>query len=238
MHIHELVLEITRRCNIQCRHCLRGKAQAKDMTFETMHRALSGVDSIGTVTFTGGEPSLNVPFIRMFTDYIRMNQISLGGFYVVTNGKIASRSLKDALVKLSWLCDDPEEHCYLVVSQDQFHKELGYNQWRAKDLYSDLEFFHGDDRVRPIEFILDEGLAFENGLGVRSADLNYPVITRDEDNVPDGIEGTVYVNVLGDVIPGCDMSYDNQKLEKIGNVYVKPIIDIITEYERTLKEVA
>jgi MoaA/NifB/PqqE/SkfB family radical SAM enzyme len=235
MHIHELVLEITRRCNIQC---LRGKAQAKDMAYETLHKALIGVDSIGTVTFTGGEPSLNVPFIRMFTDYVRNHKINIQGFYVVTNGKIASRSLKDALVRLSWICDDPKEYCDLVMSQDQFHKELGYSQWRAKDLYEDLEFFHCDKRARPIEFVIDEGLAFENGLGVRSADINHPVITRDEENVPDGIEGTIYVNVLGDVIPGCDMSYDNQKLEKIGNVYVKPIIDIITEYERTLKEVA
>jgi MoaA/NifB/PqqE/SkfB family radical SAM enzyme len=231
MYIDELVLEITRRCNIECRHCLRGKAQSRNMSFETIRQTLKGVSSIGNITFTGGEPCLAVDRIRYFTDYVRGWNIDVNNFYVITNGKIASTSLKDALIKLSWLCQG--EGNSLQISQDQFHKELGYSQWPAKELYDDLPFFYGDARQTRIEWPIDEGLAFSNGLGVRSPNINHPVINPEIK----GVEGTVYVNVNGDVIPCCDMSYANQELEKIGSVYDKPIFDIVKQYADQLQEV-
>ena len=59
-----LCLEITRRCNMACAHCLRGDAQNVDMSHEIIDRALENVLSIGSLTFTGGEPSLNVDAMR------------------------------------------------------------------------------------------------------------------------------------------------------------------------------
>jgi sulfatase maturation enzyme AslB (radical SAM superfamily) len=199
------------------------------MSYETIRQTLKGVSRIGTITFTGGEPSLAVDRIRYFTDYVKGWNIDVNNFYVITNGKIASTSLKDALIKLSWWCQGGDN--YLCISQDQFHKELGYSQWPAKELYDDLPFFDGNARQTKIEWPLNEGLAFENGIGVRSADMDHPVIQED------GVEGTVYVNVNGDVIPCCDMSYANQELEKIGSVYDKPIFDIVKQYADQLQEV-
>ena len=228
MHINELVLEITRRCNIQCLHCLRGKAQAKDMDNLTMQKALEGITSIGTITFTGGEPTLAVDRIRYFIEYLHTTDIYLGSFYVVTNGKIASRSLHKALLELSYLCHNMGIGG-LVMSQDNFHKELGYNQYPALDLYEDLEFFQPEARKGKIEYPINEGWAFENGLGKRSADVNDILIGVQEDGSLDCSEGTVYINALGDVIPSCDLSYHSHALEKIGNVHDKPLVDILSQ---------
>lgn len=241
MHIQSLILEVTRRCNLQCRHCLRGPAQAKNMSFETIRKALEGVNSIGNVTFTGGEPALNVKAIEYFTDYIRGWHIRLGSFYVVTNGKIASRSLVKALGRLAWICDeishDGDFDCGgLVMSRDQFHKELGYDQTRARELYGKYAFYHDDERAHDIEMPIYEGFAVDNGVGVRDPQIDHPVVTKDDSYT--GVEGTVYVNVNGDVIPSCDMSYESQELEKIGNVHKANIFDIISGHADSLQEVA
>jgi MoaA/NifB/PqqE/SkfB family radical SAM enzyme len=227
MYIGELVLEITRRCNIQCRHCLRGKAQAKSMTFETLRKTLVDVSGIGTITFTGGEPSLNVPFIRYFTEYVRGYRIPVNSFYVITNGKMASKAMADALTKLSWWCSLPDS-CSLIMSEDNFHK--GYNQWPAKELYEYLPFYHDGQRKAEILYPLDQGLAYENGLGMRSERPDPIILSVDENGDVSQNDGTVYVNVNGDIIPSSDLSYDNQDLEKVGNVYEKPLSEILKQF--------
>lgn len=64
--VENLCLEVTRRCNMGCAHCLRGNAEDLDMSHETIEQVLGQVDVIGQVTFTGGEPSLNVDAIGTF----------------------------------------------------------------------------------------------------------------------------------------------------------------------------
>ena len=36
MLIDNLILEITRKCNFQCKHCLRGNSQNKNIDFDVM----------------------------------------------------------------------------------------------------------------------------------------------------------------------------------------------------------
>jgi MoaA/NifB/PqqE/SkfB family radical SAM enzyme len=58
MRLNNLVLEITRRCNMKCEHCMRGSAQRVDMSNQTLWNTLKDIDSINTLTITGGEPQL------------------------------------------------------------------------------------------------------------------------------------------------------------------------------------
>ena len=66
MQVYSLILEVTRRCNMCCAHCLRGEAENIDMQKETIDKVLDLVDKIECVTFSGGEPSLNLPLIQYF----------------------------------------------------------------------------------------------------------------------------------------------------------------------------
>ncbi len=68
MRVYSLILEVTRRCNMCCAHCLRRDAEDIDMEKETVDEILNMVDEIQSVTFTGGEPSLNLPLIQYFFD--------------------------------------------------------------------------------------------------------------------------------------------------------------------------
>ena len=41
------------------------------------------------------------------------------------------------------------------------------------------------------------------------------------------IDEVVYINALGDVVPSCDMSYESQRLHKIGNVHENTLAEIM-----------
>jgi hypothetical protein len=232
MHVSELVLEITRRCNIKCRHCLRGAPQRKDISDETINKVLEGVDFISTITFTGGEPSLAVDRIRYFTKAIKERGIELGGFYVITNGKRASLELVHALLDLYAYVHPMErdEMCSLIVSRDQYHHEQCDSR-EAVALYSGLSFFRPElykEQIDPY-LVIAEGRAKD--WGVKAVPMNGVVVGRDDEGNIESIDETTYVNVHGDVCLACDYSYVSQAKMKIGNVHTETLAEI---YKRQL----
>jgi len=87
MYIDNLILEVTRKCNLRCAHCLRGNSQRVTMSREILHATMSHVDFLSSVLFTGGEPSLATEVMEDFIDLCLWRKISFGSFYVITNGK-------------------------------------------------------------------------------------------------------------------------------------------------------
>lgn len=59
INVYNLVIEVTRRCNMCCTHCLRGDAQDLDISDEVLETVARNIQP-SSVTFTGGEPSLNI----------------------------------------------------------------------------------------------------------------------------------------------------------------------------------
>lgn len=246
MQLNELVLEITRRCNLQCLHCLRGPAQSKDMANETIDKVLEGVTYISNITFSGGEPTLAVSKIKYFTKRVKELGIEVGSFYVITNGKIASVALVHALIDLHAYCNkyDFEEGVGgLCISRDQYHRDLVNNN-QAMNLYSALKFFRPDERKGDIVYPIDEGWAHINGIGARAERPNNIVVYVDDDGKVERVEDVVYVNALGDVISSCDLSYESQKQNKVGSVHEQTLAEIMKQFvgptidEDTLQEVA
>lgn len=232
MYINELVIEVTRRCNLACQHCLRGNPQNVDISNETIDKALESITDIGMITFTGGEPSLAVDRIRYIYEQIKKRGIYLGGFYVVTNGKIASRKLMNVLIDLYILlgCADPEDYnASLVISKDQYHEQELYDDKRkvADRLYKALSFYRPEDRNSDIKMLINEGRA--KGMGQREASLDDLIVEVGTDDEPTRVEGTIYINALGDVITSCDMSFESQEESKIGNVNDKPLSEIVAK---------
>ena len=86
LNVSSLVIEVTRRCNLKCEHCLRGDAEDMDMDPELMAAFLKNVRHVGEVTFSGGEPSINLQAIRSFYRICDEYGIPVDGFFVATNG--------------------------------------------------------------------------------------------------------------------------------------------------------
>jgi len=124
MNIDNLIIEVTRKCNFTCDHCLRGEAQNKDIDYKVIDALLdnNNIEYISSITFTGGEPSLNCNAINYFIDKCIKNNISIGSFYIATNGGASSGSLEflQVLIKLFCFCSDNEiSNC--EISQSDYH---------------------------------------------------------------------------------------------------------------------
>jgi MoaA/NifB/PqqE/SkfB family radical SAM enzyme len=229
MTVNELVVEITRRCNVKCRHCLRGPAQAVNISEKTIDKLLEGVDYISTITFSGGEPSLAVDKMVYFLKALKARKISIGSFFVITNGKKASLPMAHALIDF-YAYSDPYERKEmggLEISGDQYHTEVIDSTKEAREMYEGLVFFHSDTRKGPITRVLAEGRAEK--WGHAPADRNELIIGRDKDGTIRQDEGVIYINALGDLVPSCNLSYKSQEKCKWGNVHDMSIAEILRQ---------
>lgn len=122
-----LCIEITRRCNMACPHCLRGDAQEIDITHEIIDKALENVTSINSITFTGGEPSLNVEAMQYILNKCKNEGIFVSSFYIVTNGKVVSVDFIKTMLDWYAFCIEnggEGELCGLALSRDRFHETI------------------------------------------------------------------------------------------------------------------
>jgi len=226
LHLSNLVLEITRKCNMKCPHCLRGPAQRIDMDLSIINRVTENVDSIYGLTLTGGEPSLNAAAIEHLRWAMYFNHCALEYFWLTVNARFFKEDFYNALRELYCVCGD-QEMCRLTISGDQYH--FGRSR-RALEEYGDLPFF-SDERMRMIadDNLLDEGMAKRNQMGRREVDITRKItdFSLDEDSGVLFVGDMVYINAKGDVLLCCDLSYLSQKKYIIGNVLAEPLEQIL-----------
>ena len=200
------MVEVTRRCNLQCGHCLRGNAQNRAIPPNYVHnffKAIQGA-SIGTITFTGGEPALVPSIISSILSSAKRLNIDIENFYIATNGTINSKEF--TMVCLEWYlyCSDNEISC-VKVSNDEYHTQsMGY----------DYEIEFNDMYLSALKFVVyeeyKEGTPF-----LRQGRWKYTHNGRDNKEYPfeieeDTLDGELYLNVFGQLINGCDWSYKEQ----------------------------
>ena len=230
-YIENLCIEVTRKCNMRCEHCLRGNAQNVDIDMRHIDAILSHCEGINSITFTGGEPTLNLTAIEYTINEIVRREIPLGSFYVVTNGKVFRNRLVDILDKAYEYCYE-KEICGLAVSNDEFHRKYQnekfnhiLSRYRYRDDYYDFEreyFRINDKRWNFLRGgLLDEGRA--KNLPTYYERRENKVSEYVEDNVhllrENYIGGTLYLNALGELVNGCDWSYASQKQRKIATIH-------------------
>ena len=198
-----LVLEVTRMCNLDCYHCLRGETECLNIdnsyiTTVLEQTKLAEVDY--DVTFTGGEPTLNLPAIRHYISECKRLDITHSNFYIATNGNDLSINFAEVCLQLYAMADD-KEVCQVQLSNDVQH-ETGYID---TELMQGLVFFskkHESDNFNYFDRgsgVLYEGTAKdyfnENDARVREP---YAVITQDNFH-----DTEIYLNCKGNIISGC-----------------------------------
>ena len=215
MYIDNVVIEITRRCNMACLHCLRGEPEARSISDKIINRFFLHLrgDSIGTLTITGGEPSLAPSRIQAIVQAIRWSGVEVNSFYMVTNGKRCPPAFVKAVNDLYNVCSD-QGSCCLHYSNDMFH-DKGYKE--VHDKFECYEFFKGgkDSKDWPLNYdkLINEGRSREEWIGRKELEMDrYLVIPDDDPDECAGVrEGLFYINALGKVLPSCDMSYESQR---------------------------
>lgn len=208
MDIRNLIIEVTRKCNIACAHCMRGEAENIDLKKEYIDVLLEQVDYISTVTFTGGEPSLHTEIIEYFLDQCKQRKIAVGSFYIATNGVKVKEDFVISCLK--WYAySEEKEMCAVQVSNDMYHQsEDSYDT----DLLDGLSFFTRKYQLEGYHYnhnrgLINEGRAKENFTDSGRPNHFYKIEIKDTD---DFNELEVYLNCNGEIINGCDWSYESQ----------------------------
>jgi|GEM_PF-6966186 len=194
--IPNISIEVTRKCNLKCRHCCRGEAQNKDISPIYFDILLNQVNYIDHLTFTGGEPSLNTESMNLFIDKCVEKGVKIRWISIVTNGIRITQDFVD-------VCDKMYSFAKLDVclSDDKFHLE----QKRYNDsLLRDKPYYRKQSSIRNFMLkVLKEGRgAYLKEASCRAgAGLSYNFLPNEH----------ITLNVEGQIIRGIDWSYMNQK---------------------------
>jgi MoaA/NifB/PqqE/SkfB family radical SAM enzyme len=227
LKINTLILEITRRCNLSCGHCLRGNQQNMDMFYEIIDKTLQDIDSIWFMDFTGGEPLLHTKAIHYTFDKLHELEIPFDNFWLATNGYLYKRALIKRLNKEYEYCKDltcNEFYGGIAISLDEFH---GFEKDEIYWKFANLPYYRTDKESKKGERRewINIGNAKKHGYGRRNLDVDKDLhYELEEDKLT--IE-QIYINAKGDVLQECDLSYDLQEEYKLGNVLEKSLIEII-----------
>lgn len=230
-----LALEVTRRCNMQCQHCLRGDAQKIDMTDAVIDRALEHVVCIDDLTFTGGEPTLNIHAMRHTLDVCKQKNISVNGFFIATNGTCVSDEfllfLIDIYSYVEACCGDAGEEgvCELALSLDEFHDDIpdeNIARLKALSFYSTVKQRNWGDGV---ETLIHRGRA-RNLMDWDTREPYFQDFDIEETDTGFQIQGQALISAKGDLITDCDYDYFNEVNYAIGNVLTQDTPHICAEY--------
>lgn len=135
-----LDLELTRRCNLTCRHCYNGAVQDVDITRAMIDRLLNQTAEIGQLLIKGGETLLNVPMLEYLLNQIIARKIPVHYFGMVTNGTVQSVAACKAINRIAcYIARSRHRNTYpaidragnrqcavVTVSNDRWHKECNY----------------------------------------------------------------------------------------------------------------
>lgn len=214
MNINNLIVEVTRKCNLYCDHCLRGDAMNMNIKKEYIDSLLSQIDSIGSVCFTGGEPSLNVPAMEYFLEQVKRRRIPIEFFYIATNGVNVPESFVIFCLKLYSYCDN-KEGCRVDVSNDRYHMDIADFDL---ELLQGLSFF--GKKFEKDNYSYNNGVSLINeGRSSNTKGAHEPfdcIEIENPDNFTDECE--VYLNCKGEIINGCNWSFQSQKKHKLCDV--------------------
>ncbi|MCI8472319.1 MAG: radical SAM protein [Clostridiales bacterium] len=222
-----LMLEVTRKCNMRCAHCMRGEQQDETMPTDTIQKLFEYVSEIEQLSITGGEPSLAPEPIRWIAYFAKSYSIKIGSFFCATNAGEYSKEFVDALNGLYTVCTAPDK-CILTISTDQYHSEADP---KALSEYRKLSYYSTEKEkgFLPKGNILLEGRAAENNLGRFSKPFTEHIYDFDMHGWNMHIGDRIYINALGDVLLDPDLSYLNQTDENIGNIWQSPFDQILIE---------
>lgn len=239
--LHFSLIEVTRKCNLKCRHCLRGEAENITITKEMIDNYFDNIDGILTLNFTGGEPLLAIDEIEYAIDKIIKDKIRVASLAVITNGTILDKRVADIFNKynkylhenMSYLFEDKKNtKVELLISNSEFHDNKPEKAFGFYRPLLDKDILVGYRRVESgvMDDLVNSGRA-----------INIPETEYRKSDVPTGQhrifyigDGTPsdikkYVEKTGNNIIAKDMVYPCLQLNANGNVVLSRPCTFIEE---------
>lgn len=122
---NQLAFEVTRRCNMECPHCLRGDAENVDLCNIDIDGVLNQTEAIGRLIITGGEPTLNLPAIRHIANGIAQRGIPLMRMQIITNGRHYEEELVTIIKRFSEITHLTQQYGYGRMEREPWRVQIG-----------------------------------------------------------------------------------------------------------------
>lgn len=240
LYIQNLGLIVTERCNLNCKHCLRGKCSNKVMSDDVIEATLSQITAIGVLHLEGGEPTLAIPTIEKILTFIIKNNILVDKVSTVINGTRYESKLIELYDYIQeYINRYNDETSKIVVSFDKYHIEEIKRINLLKDYldntskYAESIYYDGYYEIKNKLFREGNAVNLDKKLTVPLRPMktfatyigkNY---TFDKLNGLCNIGPIVTINVDG-TITESDASYNNQNtIYNYGNVLNASIIECL-----------
>jgi len=238
MKYKTLILEVTRRCNLKCAHCLRGEPQNVDMSEEVINRIFEDIQNIDEILFTGGEPMLVHETLRNILKVIEQKKIEIGHFKVVTCDTSHIKAY-DALNEFHERVSKEPLLDIVEYSADKFHPEIDWE--RVKELGKIFDFI--EDGTKPSRnFLPANSTSFGDvlvgcGRTSNAQDVHNPTLISgfEYDEEQRRTSSIVMIDALGDVHSSCDLSYELMNKYSFGNVLKTSLTEIISSNIRDVE---
>lgn len=225
LSVTDLTLELTRRCNMKCPHCLRGDAEDLDMSRQVIENTFSAMREISTLTFTGGEPSLVPELMQYALSMAKKYHVRVTEAYLATNGLAISekfmavcrawhmKCLSDAIPYTDRYVDTDQIRniiqatkayepagIYIDISMDPYHDSIPLDNVLKLCTLPNVR----TDKYRPADddsWVLHVGRAYWNGIGRDDTESSRPWAYGEASGTMriewnDAIGGAVYDGLL------------------------------------------
>ena len=225
--IKDIALEVTRKCNLKCQHCMRGDSQNIDIDYKYIDYILNKNHIIKRLFFSGGEPLLNKDAIIYAVNKIINEKLEVLSIGFNTNGTIYDEELIKSLLKYREFCLMSLNELYdennsnlavsITFSDDQYHDNKDSVIEKYK-IYKDKINFR---RTGTLDILDDEVL-----LSGRAKDIffgryfefkNEPInIIKVDDNYI--LNNNFYITAKGDITTEGDGSYSDMDINNFGQL--------------------
>lgn len=232
-------IEITRKCNLKCRHCMRGEAENHTISKIVIDKFLDEILLMDKMILTGGEPFLEPEAIKYLFDRIIHKRIPILSFSCVTNGTIKDKSIAESWNNLS-------EYIYnnfggslnkksarmigqIVVSRDDYHDNDPMDTVKFYRKYLNDHCITRAEKPKKDEKIYMLGRALSDERLVKSKNVRYRVCPYRLEMGNDRILTCIMVGYDGKIMIGEDSSYEQQDRVNYGNIQKHHIYELITK---------
>lgn len=142
------MIELTRRCNLTCGHCMKGEPENLDISDEVIDSFMSQVGIIYGLSLGGGEITLCPDRFRYVLESAKKHNVVIGRLVVTINAVVKSEEFLEIYREFVDYVAAPKT-CLILISMDRYHShESGFKE---KD-YNDRKRFYSDHGKNHVEF--------------------------------------------------------------------------------------
>lgn len=241
-HANQLMIEVTRRCNLTCPHCVRGDSQNVDITEDTIRKLFDTVCFASTLMFTGGEPLMVPHILEMIYAVAKEKGFSWDTFWMATNGVLLTPENFATLIKFVLGSGNMEDYFSGIrISTTEFHEQGGgglseipypFNDQQLTEKMFPFVNYTGEYEQSKYAGYAQQIVA--EGRGVEVGGEKSPFTRFDIHEFQEG-DTDLYITAKGEVMFGCDFSYDTA--DKCGIAKIEDLRKILETIDSEYTEI-